>query len=309
MLKRIARKWLELGGIRPDRVNRALDYVNGDQDFRKSVDRIGGVGKAAQIQLLLAYQRLAREGGPMPALEDTEFRAFSQNGEDGILLHFFALLGFTDRRCVEMCAGDGVSCNSANLIVNHGFTGALFDGDPALVARGQKFYARNRETRVHPPLLCNAWITRDNVNDLLRGADVTGPIDFFSLDMDGVDYWVWEALDVIQPRVVVVEFNNLWPADACVTVPYREDFRTEYNADGCDYAGASLGAFVKLAQRKGYRLVGAQRYGFNAFFVREGLGEPLLPAVPPETCVRHPFARRARETRWERVRDLPWQEV
>jgi hypothetical protein len=309
MLGRIARKFLAATGLQAPRINRALDYLNGDHHFRKSIDRIGAVDKAAQIQLMLAYQRLAREGAGLPALEDTELRVYSQNGEDGILLYLFALLGFTDRRCLELCAGDGVSCNSANLIINHGFHGALFDGNEKAIASGERFYKRCRDTRLFPPLLCKAWITRDNVNDLVRQAGLEGPIDFFSLDMDGVDYWIWEALEVVQPRVVVVEFNNLWPGDACVTVPYREDFAAQYHATGCDYAGASLGAFVKLAARKGYRLVGAQRYGFNAFFVREGLADPLLPAVPPETCVRHPFARHAREVRWERVRDLPWQEV
>ena len=77
--------------------------------------------------------------------------------------------------------------------------------------------------------------------------------------MDGVDYWIWKELTVVNPRVVVVEYNNPWPADRALTVPYHEDFKTEYNQYGSYYAGASLAAFVKLARENGYSIVGSQQ--------------------------------------------------
>ena len=76
-------------GISVRRVNRALDFINGDFYFRKSVDRIGSVDKAGQIQLLMAYQDRARTNLPLPSFRDAEFRCFSQNGEDGLLLLLF----------------------------------------------------------------------------------------------------------------------------------------------------------------------------------------------------------------------------
>ena len=36
--------------------------------------------------------------------------------------------------------------------------------------------------------------------------------------------------------------------------------------------GASLGAFNYLAEKRGYRLVGCVKAGFNAFFVKESVG-------------------------------------
>ncbi len=80
---------LEDTGISVRRVNRALDFINGDFYFRKSVDRIGSLDKAGQIQLLMAYQDRARSNLPLPAFRDAEFRCFSQNGEDGLLLLLF----------------------------------------------------------------------------------------------------------------------------------------------------------------------------------------------------------------------------
>ena len=130
-------------------------------------------------------------------------------------------------------------------------------------------------------------------------------MDFLSLDLDGMEYWIWKALECIRPRVVVCETHNVIGADKALTVPYDPDFRITTP----DHNGASLAAMTKLAKSRGYRLVGAHRYGFNAFFIREGVGEELLPAVSVSSCLQHPYAKHAVRERWPRVRDLGWQEV
>jgi hypothetical protein len=50
------------------------------------------------------------------------------------------------------------------------------------------------------------------------------------------------------------------------------------------YAGASLPAFVKLARRKGYRLIGCNGIGHNAFFLREDVGRDYFPERDAEDC-------------------------
>ena len=95
--------------------------------------------KLSQLVLIAHYRELARSANHGLRFEEVEFRAFSQNGEDGILLYLFALLGSGARRVVEICAGDGIECNSANLLVNHGWNGLLFDGNSANIARGRQF--------------------------------------------------------------------------------------------------------------------------------------------------------------------------
>jgi hypothetical protein len=262
--------------------------------------------RESQVLLMHHYRTLARQGvRPLPTFREVGFRRYSEFDEDGILLYIFSLLPPETRRCVEICAGDGRQCNTANLIVNHGWWGVLFDGDERLVNIGKAFYARHPDTRLCPPRFVHAWITAENVNDLLRGARVSGEIDLLSLDMDGMDYWVWRALEEARPRVVVCEVNNLIPADRALTTPYAPDFR----AAGPDHRGASLAAMSKLADAKGYRLVGVHRYGFNAFFVRRGLAEDLLPEVSVDSCLQDPFTRHAQEHRWPAVRDLAWVEV
>ena len=243
----------------------------------------GNETQIAQVQLRLHYQALARRNEPLPSFPDVEFRCFSQNGEDGILLYVFSLIGTINRKVVEICAGDGIECNAANLIVNHGWQGLLFDGDSQQVARGTAFYATCRTTWVSPPTLVNAWITAENVNALVSSHGAVGPVDLLSLDIDGNDYWVWKALDCIQPRVVVLEFNGSCGPDRSVSMSYDPDYRFDV-ASEVSRCGASLAAFTKLGRAKGYRLVGLQSFGFNAFFVRDGVGEDLLPAVSPGEC-------------------------
>jgi len=236
-----------------------------------------------QVLLRLHYKDLARRGVDLPILEDVEFRCHSQNGEDGILLYIFALLGTTNRKVVEICAGDGIECNAANLLVNHGWNGLLFDGDDEQIARGRAFYATCRNTWVAPPTFVNAWITTDVVNWLVAGHGFSGPIDLLSLDVDGNDYWIWKALDCVTPRVVVLEFNAGCGPDVSVTMSYQPDFRLDHTVQPYR-CGASLPAFVKLARARGYRLVGVQSLGFNAFFVRNGLGDDLLPERSVRDC-------------------------
>jgi hypothetical protein len=276
---------------------------------RSAGGTVGTADKVSQLILANQYRSLAALGKPLPSFEDTEFRAFSQNGEDGILLYIFSLIGMGGRRCVEICAGDGIECNTANLIVNHGWSGLLFDGDARLVERGRAYYSRLADTSALPPRLVNSWITRDNVNELIKTNGFPGTVDLLSLDLDGVDYWIWEAIDVIRPRVVIAEVQCIWGSDRAVTVPYSDQFKTPAIDRFLIYSGASLPAFVKLSRKKGYRLVGVQRLGFNAVFIADGIGEELLPEVSVESCVDRPFVAWAQRELLPKVAGLEWVDV
>ncbi len=262
--------------------------------------------KAPQIELRLRYRDALARGVALPPFEDVEFRAFSQSGEDGILWFLFSVLGATTRKAVELCAGDGIECNTANLIVHDGFEALLVDGDGKLIDRGRRFYDACPETRRVAPQLLNAWVTRDGVNDLVGGNGFRGEIDLLSLDLDGVDWWIWEALTVVTPRVVVLEYNNRWSAEQSVTVPYRDDFATsDPGPRAAGWFGASLPAFVKLGRAKGYRLIGANRVNTNAFFLRDDVGAELFPEVPAEDCLESVYARHQHATKYNLIRDLP----
>ena len=244
------------------------------------------VSTSQGVQQLLTHSHRRQPAGKdsLGRLLESGFRCFSQNDEDGVLLHIFSVLGTTNKKVVEICCGDGVECNSANLIINHGWRGLLLDGDEENIAAGKHFYSRCRDTFFYPPLLAHVWITAENVNGLVAGSGFAGDIDLLTLDMDGMDFWVWKALTCIRPRVVVLEFNARWGPHASVTTPYQHDFRPDWKRQPWWTGGASLGAFVKLGRERGYRLVGTHRGGVNGIFLRSDVGVDLFPEVTPVEC-------------------------
>lgn len=125
-------------------------------------------------------------------------------------------------------------------------------------------------------------VTRETVNALLDQHGYTGELDLLSIDIDGVDYWVWEALTACRARVVVAEYNWLFGPDRAVTVPYNAEFDLAEMATR-GYRGASLRALLHLGARKGYRLVATERV--NAFFVRNDIA-PEIPAITVEQGYR-----------------------
>jgi hypothetical protein len=249
----------------------------------RSFKRDDAYSQVTQVLLRLEYQRLRKLGLPLPEFSDVEFRCFSQNGEDGILLYLFALAGTTNRKVVEICSGNGIECNAANLVVNHGWQALLVDGDPRQVAAGKKFYERHPNTRFSPPSFVSSWVTAENVNNLIAGHGFTGEVDLLSIDVDGVDYWIWRAIDCIQPRIVVLEFNALLGPEQRLTIPYDAAFRADLRKPP-HRVGASLAAFTALGREKGYRLVGLQSLGFNAFFLRSGIAEDVFVERSPREC-------------------------
>lgn len=262
-------------------------------------------------QLILSnqYRQLATTQA-LPKFQEVGFHTYSQTDEDGFLLYIFSLIGTTNKKVVEMCCGDGVECNAANLIINHAWKGLLFDGDAKQLEIGKKIYNFIKTTSNNPPQLVHAWITAENVNELLLRHEFEGEIDLFSLDMDGIDYWIWKSINVIKPRVVVIEYNTYWGADKSVTIPYEPNFKAQI-INGAYYCGASLQAFVNLAKNLGYRLVGSNTRQFNAFFIRNDVGTNILHEVSVEDCLPSysNYSKSMNQYSFPYISQLNWEEV
>lgn len=237
-----------------------------------------------QRQLYLHYRALLKKG-ELPAVSETGFRVFSQFEEDGMLLFIFSVIGMTNKVFVEIGSDDGVNSNSANLYFNFGWRGLFLDANPASIKRGIRFYEKYPHTWFYKPKFACAKITRENVNAILAENGVTGEIGFLSIDIDGFDYWVWDALEVIQPQVVCIETHNEFGMENIV-VPYDANY--VYPGKHPLYHGASPIAMTNLAKKKGYRLVGANELGFNFIFVKNGLADKEIPEVTVASVLSHP---------------------
>jgi len=138
-------------------------------------------------------------------------------------------------------------------------------------------------------------------------------IDFLSLDVDGNDYWFWEELECVSPRVVCIEYNAGIGSDRSLTVPYADDFERYARHPGGFFHGASLAALESLGRRKGYYLIGCDMTGTNAFFLRDDVRIDGVSALTPREAFR-PHAnwlgRRISESQQlEIMQAMPYQEV
>ena len=211
-------------------------------------------------------------------LHDAEFRVFSQWGEDGILDFLCDSLGLAKPRMVEFGAGNFKECNSRFLAESRSASVVAVDARTDLLnaLEGSDLLWR---TSIHPLVRfltpANAVEVFAEARSLLGGH----PPDIFSLDLDGIDYWIMESLDLTGVRVIVVEYNPLFGPKRAVTVPRAETFDRREEHHSWLYFGASLRAWIALLGSRGYTFVGANRQGNNAFFVKSSSVE-LVPVDP-----------------------------
>ena len=195
-------------------------------------------------------------------LERHGFRSFSQNDEDGILQEIFRRVGTANKTFVEFGVQDGLQTNS-RLLLYQGWRGLWIEADARAHRRMRASFAA--ELAAGQLQLLNAFVDAQNISGLIDSARL-GELDLLSIDIDGNDYWIWDAL-ALRPRVVAIEYNAKFRPPTKWVMEYNPSHRWTYT----DYQGASLESLNTLARKKGYTLVGCGLAGVNAFFVRDDL--------------------------------------
>lgn len=120
-----------------------------------------------------------------------------------------------------------------------------------------------------------AFITAENINTLLQKPGFDPEIGILSIDIDGNDYWVWKAIDCLNPVLIIVEYNSLFGMNTSWTVPYDPSFVRSEKHSSILYYGASLRALYLLAEEKGYDFIGCNSKGNNAYFLRKDKSSPF----------------------------------
>ena len=209
--------------------------------------------------------------GLIESLKEVEFKVFSQWGEDGIIQYLINQIPIENKSFIEFGVEDYREANTRFLLMNNNWKGLIFDGSKKNIARIKKdnIYWKYELTAA------SHFITRENINDIIEMSRFKGNIGLLSIDIDGNDYWVWGAIDVVRPRIVICEYNNVFGNTKAVTIPYDPAFvRTKAHYSNL-YYGASLPAICYQAEKKGYDFVGSNSAGSNAFFVRKDLSNKL----------------------------------
>ena len=183
-------------------------------ELRRERRRSRSLPDCEEVRRLLAAR-------PSPAdvddLSAYELGVLSQRGEDGLVHEFLRRAGFPTRRSVEIgCGANGG--NSGLLAACFGYTALMIDGNHELVDITANLF------RDRPVTVVETWMTRDNVNELVEVHGFAGEVDYLGIDVDGMDYWIWDALTVCEPLLVVVEYNPLFGPSIAVTVAYDATF-------------------------------------------------------------------------------------
>ena len=219
--------------------------------------------------LLLLGKEMAWRVASLPANTDFRkvgFKVFSQFDEDGIIQYLISKLPIRCNTFIEFGVENYEESNTRFLLLNDHWQGMVFDAraaDIRYIQEDKIYWQYDLQAKC-------TWITCENINPLLRDAGFGEDVGLLSIDIDGNDYWIWEAIQSVRPLIVIVEYNSLLGLRP-IAVPYKEDFNRTASHYSNLYYGASLGALEYLAQKKGYLLLGSNVWGHNAFFIRSDI--------------------------------------
>ncbi len=234
---------------------------------------------AKDVAAILRTLTVGANGAYPESLTSRRFQLMSQNEEDGITYALLTEIGAPVRRFIEIGAGTNGG-NSGFLASELGFEGMMVD------AYDENLAAIRPQIPDGKVKLVSAWVTAENINELVSEHGFATEVDVFSLDIDGNDYWVWKELATCDPRIVIVEYNAIFGPERSVAVPYDPEFSIPIEGPlRKAYYGASLKALTDLGRSKGYRLVAVEPFGVNAFFLRSDLA-PEIPACEPKAVFR-----------------------
>lgn len=223
-------------------------------------------------------------------INQTEFKVYSQWGEDGIIQYLINNIEISNKIFIEFGVENYTESNTRFLLQNNNWSGLVLDGSESNIEYIKKdpiYWKYNLKAET-------AFVDKDNINDLIKKNGIQGDIGILSIDIDGNDYWVWESIDSISPRIVICEYNSHFGDKYKISIPYDQSFfRTNKHFSNVFY-GASISALEFLGKSKGYSLVGSNSAGNNVFFVRDDLVENLKVYSAQESY-RHAQFREARD--------------
>jgi hypothetical protein len=229
---------------------------------------------------------------PVADIQTTEFKVYSQWGDDGIIQYLINYLKIDEKTFIEFGVENYLESNTRFLLINNNWSGMVIDGNKTNIdfIQADDIYWRYDLQAIH------SFISVENINQLIINSGFAGKVGLLSIDIDGNDYWVWKAIDTISPIIVIIEYNSAFGVDKSITVEYNKDF-VRGNAHYSNiFYGASLKALCHLGEEKGYFFIGSNSHGNNAYFVRKDRASDLKILTPEQGYVKSKFKEHRNES-------------
>ena len=245
-----------------------------------------------QIQAYLNNQKDSYQ-----TLQELEFQVFSQFGDDGIIQWLVNKLEIPHKVFVEFGVENYKESNTRFLLINNKWKGLVIDGSKENI----EFIRGDVISWAHHIHALHCFITKDNINRILSDFLNEGynhELGILSIDIDGNDYWVWKEINVVNPVIVIAEYNAIFGKDKAWTIPYKEDFFRLDAHKSQLYWGTSLKALCILAKEKEYEFIGCNSQGNNAYFIRKDKIGKLKPVTCEEGFVDAAFREYSENGDW-----------
>lgn len=229
-------------------------------------------------------------------ISDAEFKVFSQWGDDGIIQYLTKEIDMP-KIFIEFGVQYYTESNTRFLLMKDNWKGLVIDGGKDYI----NYIKKDRIYWQYDLTAVTSFITAENINSIFKNSGFTGEIGILSIDIDGNDYHIWNAINVVNPVVVIVEYNSMFGAKHPVTIPYKSNFSRGKAHYSNLYFGASIRGLTHLAERKGYFFIGCNSAGNNAYFVRKDkIGKLRITRSTQEGYIESKF-REARNKKGELV--------
>lgn len=218
-------------------------------------------------------------------IHDAEFRVFSQWGDDGIIQYLVNRIPIHEKKFIEFGVANYEESNTKFLLMNNNWSGLIMDSSEINInhIKGSDIYWR------HDLVAEYAFVTAENVNEVISRVGYNGDVGLLHIDIDGNDYWVWKALTIVCPIIAIIEYNSLWGIERPITVPYDASFNRYQKHHSGLYAGASLLSLCDLADEKDYAFIGSNDAGNNAYFVKKEYARYVKIVSPQDGYVLSKF--------------------
>ncbi|MEO6327857.1 MAG: hypothetical protein ABIO55_02945 [Ginsengibacter sp.] len=215
---------------------------------------------------IMSTLNLGRTEKIIENIKNAEFKVFSQWGDDGIIQFLVNYLDIREKTFIEFGVEDYRESNTRFLLMNNNWKGFVMDGSGDFINNiiASEYYWKYELTAQA------LFVDQDNINQFIIENGIEGEIGLLHIDIDGNDYWIWKKIDVIQPIIVIVEFNSVFGINNPWTIPYNKTFkRTDAHYSNL-FWGTSLLSLCDLAKEKSYLFIGTNSAGNNAYFVKKG---------------------------------------
>ena len=234
-----------------------------------------------EAQSILIAQNLiehVKNKSRIDSLSEIEFKVFSQWGDDGIIQWLINNLNIKEKTFVEFGVENYAESNTRFLLMNNNWSGFVMDGSEKKVKQilNSYYYWKYDLTAK------TAFVDCDNINSLITERFPNKSLGILHIDIDGNDYWIWNAISVVMPDVVIIEYNSVFGLERPIPIPYKKIFTRSDAHPSCLYYGASIRALYLLATQKGYSFIGCNSAGNNAYFVRKDLLNEVVKEVSLE---------------------------